>query len=84
MIKKLVLNKMTVSNLNNSLMDRAKGGFTPVSCSPPCDDTDISCRTHLCGASCMESYCETLCISCNQTVCGCPTDDNCTTTTVQC
>ncbi|HLP47172.1 MAG TPA: class I lanthipeptide [Candidatus Deferrimicrobium sp.] len=71
LIKKLALNKQTVSNLNKTAMKLIRGG----------EETDYSCFVSYCNSGCV-SVCETECMyntchaTCNADTClNCPLPD---------
>ncbi|MCU0286066.1 MAG: class I lanthipeptide [Acidobacteria bacterium] len=70
LIKKLTLNKETVSNLNKNAMHSVRGG----------EETDYTCFISYCNSGCM-SMCETECYysclaTCNPDTClNCPLPD---------
>ncbi|MCP5054675.1 MAG: hypothetical protein GY940_46350 [bacterium] len=65
LIRKLVLNKETVTNLNFDNMDGVKGGNkTGVTCGRLCLTIEYSCAETNCGTcanSCPATFCDTEC-----------------------
>lgn len=63
--KKLVLNKQTLSNLNDANMGNVKGGNkTGITCGIFCDTVNFSCEETMCGScghTCPATFCDTEC-----------------------
>ena len=60
--KRLMLNKTTISNLNDAEMNKAQGGLTAV---PFCPVTRCSCYIDCeCSGSCTAASIETVCSLC--------------------
>jgi hypothetical protein len=79
--KKLVLNKTTVSNLNNAQLGRVKAGeenTVPLTCEsclvcPTEEYSCVSCDFSCVGYPCLTDYCTENCTNtCNESVKTCP------------